>query len=226
MWGRHSCRPGPAGEPALRERGTEPELHSGVAPPILVVDDDLALAQAMTVIIANLGIPVEQCATGEVAIELMKTKRYAVVVVDVILQSGISGIYVVDAVRQMPAEERPAVLMITGASMESLRGVDRTLVTAVMLKPVDFDLFAQYVLATYRRSLNLTSEAGVTTPRTMRVRTYCGGCGTEISPWIAEVAVLPRGASDTLESWMDTPCNQCGTVPRLKGGRSEWTDSP
>jgi two-component system, chemotaxis family, chemotaxis protein CheY len=197
-----------------------------VAPPILVVDDDLALAQAMTVIIANLGIPVEQCATGEVAIELMKTKRYAVVVVDVILQSGISGIYVVDAVRHMPAEERPAVLMITGASMETLRGVDRTIVTAIMLKPIDFDLFAQYVLATYRRSLNLTSEAGgVTSPRMMRVRTYCGGCGAEISPWIAEVAVLPRGASEALESWMDTPCNQCGTIPRLSAARSEWTDS-
>jgi len=194
-----------------------------VALPVLLVEDDLPLAQAMTVIITNLGLPVEHCATGEVAIELVKTNRYAVVVVDVILQAGISGIYVVDAIRQMPAAERPAILMVTGASLESLRGLDRSLVTAVMLKPVDFDLFAQYVLATYRRSLNLPSEAGVSGPPMKRVRTYCGQCGLEITPWIADWPVLPRISADTLATWMDTPCNHCGTAPRLSGARSEWT---
>lgn len=185
-----------------------------MAPPILLVDDDLSLAQTMSMAIENLGIPVEQCATGEVAIELIGKKRYAVVILDLILQSGVSGLYVVDAVRQMPQQQRPLILMVTGASLEMLRGVDPSLVTAVMLKPLDFDLFAQYVLATYRRALNLPGEAGAVAPPMLKVRTYCGECGLEIAPWVPERPI---------EVWMDTPCINCGTVPSQSGGYSDWT---
>jgi DNA-binding response OmpR family regulator len=185
-----------------------------VAPPILLVDDDLSLAQTMSMAIENLGIPVEQCSTGEVAIELIRKKHYAVVILDLILQSGISGLYVVNAVRQMPQQQRPLILMITGGNLETLRGIDPSLVTAVMLKPVDFDLFAQYVLATYRRSLDQPSEVGpFASPPMLTVRTYCGECGSEITPWASERPI---------EIWMDTPCVNCGTVPRQSGGHSDW----
>ena len=190
-------------------------------PPILLVDDDLSLAQVMTMAIAEVGLPVEHCTTGEVAIELMKTKRYAVLVADLILEAGISGIYVVNAVRDMPKEQRPAILMITGGNLENLRGVDRSLVTAVMLKPVDLELFTNYVLATYRRALNLQSDAGVVAAVIEKVRTYCGDCGAEIAPWLPD-----RSSADGenhFDAWLDTPCSKCGTVPRLAGGRSQWT---
>ncbi len=142
-----------------------------MAPPILLVEDDLSLAQTVTILLENAGVPVEHCATGEVAIELVRSKRYPAVVVDIILQSGISGLYVVSAIREMPSEERPLVLIITGASVDTLRGVDRSVVTAVMLKPFDFNLFTQYVLATYRKALNLPHETGVVTaPESKPVR--------------------------------------------------------
>jgi ActR/RegA family two-component response regulator len=202
--------------------GIEPELCDGVAPPILLVDDDIALAQAMALTIENVGIPVEQCTSGETAIQWIREKRYAVVVLDLILGEGVSGLYVVDAIRDLKPEQRPLILMTTGANLETLRGVDRTIVTAVILKPVDFGLFADYVLATYRRAIHATSEVAAAPALTPAITTYCGDCGAEITPWIFDPP-HPASRSDTFELWLDTPCSRCGTSPRLAGGRSEWT---
>ena len=194
-----------------------------MAPPILLVDDDLSLAQALTMVLENLGLPVEHCATGEVAIDLLRQKQYAVAIVDVILKAGMSGIYVVNAIREMPPEKRPVVLMLTGANIDALRGIDRALVTAVMLKPVDFDLFGQYVLATYRKALDVPAETAIVRDNHAEVRTYCGRCGGEITPWIAERPLLPHVADDTFAIWLDTPCRSCGIAPSVAGGRSEWS---
>lgn len=203
--------------------GIEPELCDGVAPPILIVDDDIALSQAMALAIENVGIPVEQCSSGETAIALVRQKRYAVVVLDLILAEGVSGLYVVEAIREMKAEHRPMILMTTGANLENLRGVDRSMVTAVMLKPVDFELFAEYVMATYRRAVHVTLPEPVVSAATApMILTYCGECGAEITPWIF-APPHPAEASDTFELWLDTPCSRCGTSPRACGGRSQWT---
>ena len=207
--------------------GTDCEILTCVAPPILLVEDDLSLAQTLTMLLENIGIPVEHCASGEMAIDLVRSQRYAVAVVDVVLMTGVSGLYVVRAIREMPSERRPRVLVITGAGLETLRGIDRSVVTAVMLKPLDFDLFAQYVLATYRKALHLPAESGLSaTTESRRVRTYCGNCGAEITPWIAERPHLPRAGGDAFEIWMDTPCRSCGSPPRTTGGRTEWGGTP
>lgn len=194
-----------------------------MAPPILLVEDDLSLAQTMSMLLENIGLQIEHCASGEVAIELVRSKRYAVVVIDIILQTGVSGIYVVNAIRELPPDRRPHVLVMTGANLEALRGIDRSVVSAVMLKPVDFDLFSQFVLATYRKALNLQSEAGVTVATdAKRVRTFCGNCGAEITPWIADPQMMPRVSDDTFQIWMETPCRTCGSLPTATGGRTEW----
>ena len=193
-----------------------------MAPPILLVEDDIALAQTMALAIGNVGIPVEQCASGETAIEWIRQKRYAVVVLDLILGEGVSGLYVVDAIRDLKPDQRPLILMTTGANLENLRAIDRSMVTAVLLKPVDFELFAEYVLATYRRAVHTTSGLAVAPRLSPSVRTYCGECGAEITPWIFEPP-HPAEASDTFELWLDTPCSRCGTSPRRAGGHSQWT---
>ena len=195
-----------------------------MAPPILVVDDDVALSQTMTLAIETAGVPVEQCTTGETAIELMRQKRYAVIVLDLILEQGVSGLYVVNAIREMPPEQRPMILMATGANLENLRGVDRSIVTAVLLKPLDFELFADYVLATYRRAIRSGTEIATAAIADASVRTYCGSCGANITPWIFDPP-HPAEAADTFQLWFDTPCSRCGTTPRQAGGRSEWTPS-
>ncbi|MGZ7081358.1 MAG: hypothetical protein ACXVJT_18250, partial [Thermoanaerobaculia bacterium] len=101
-----------------------------------------------------------------------------------------------------------------GATIENVRGIDRDIVKAILLKPLDLELFAQYVLATYRRSLDLRSAAGAAL-LPPPVRTFCGGCGSEIPAW--------TGADDNIfDGWLDAPCANCGMTPRDGGGRSEW----
>jgi hypothetical protein len=41
------------------------------------------------------------------------------------------------------------VLVITACNVDNLRSIDRCRVKAIMLKPLDFDLFRAYALATY-----------------------------------------------------------------------------
>jgi ActR/RegA family two-component response regulator len=59
--------------------------------------------------------------------------------------SGSSGLYVVDALRDLPAYERPRVVIITGAHGNILTNIDRTVVKAVFFKPLDVGSFAAYV---------------------------------------------------------------------------------
>ncbi|HET7706769.1 MAG TPA: hypothetical protein VFM36_11820 [Thermoanaerobaculia bacterium] len=124
-------------------------------PPILLVEDDLPLAQTMASELEAVGVPVEHCPTGELAIELLREKRYPVVVLELILSlsGGVSGGYVVKAVKKIPRPERPAIVLIASGSA-TLRGIDRTVVTSMLFKPLDFALFTEYILATYRRAVS------------------------------------------------------------------------
>lgn len=194
-----------------------------VAYPVLLVEDDLSLAQTIVAAIQAATLPIEHCSTGEVAIELLKAKRYSVLIVDLILPAGISGVYVVNALRHLPAAERPSVMMITGAGPENLRGVDRQLVSAVMFKPLDVPFFAQMVVTAYRNAVLRRGEADETAPRI--ARTFCGSCGSEIPPWVADNSIVANlvDPDSTFAAWLDTPCTTCGSSPRAGGGRSAWT---
>ena len=174
--------------------------------PVLIVEDDLSLAQALTLSVETVGLPVEYCTTAETAITLLKTRQYGCLVLDLILEGGLSGMYVVSATRNLPPERRPMILMTTGASVEQLRGVNHDLVKAILLKPLDLELFAQYVLATYRRALDLNSAAGAVA-EVPPLKAFCGTCGTEMPSWIA-------GHDNIFDQWVDTPCTNCGRTPR------------
>jgi DNA-binding response OmpR family regulator len=174
--------------------------------PVLIIEDDLSLAQALTLSLETVGLPVEYCTTAETAITLLGARRYGCIVLDLILESGLSGMYVINAARSLAPDERPMIVMITGASVEQLRGVSHDLVKAILLKPLDLELFAQYVLATYRRGLDLKSAAGAVTD-VPPLRAFCGACGTEMPSWIA-------GHDNIFDQWADTPCTNCGRTPR------------
>jgi len=126
-----------------------------VLPPILLVEDDLSLAQTMASELESVGVPVEHCPTGELAIELLQQRRYPVIVLELALSlsGGVSGGYVVKAAKKIPRAERPAIVLIASGSA-TLRGVDRSVVTSMLFKPLDFALFTEYILATYRRVLS------------------------------------------------------------------------
>ena len=117
--------------------------------PILVVEDDLSLSEALAAKLDAPDRPVDRCQTAEVAVELLGAKRYGLVVLDLMLLDGASGIYVIDFLRGLPEASRPPVLMITACNVDNLRSIDRCLVKAIMLKPLDFELFRAFALSTY-----------------------------------------------------------------------------
>ncbi len=201
-------------------------------PPILLVDDDLSLAQTLTGAMESRALPVDHCASGEVAIELIAAKRYPLVIIDVILEQGVSGVYVVDAIRKIPGAQRPDVLMLSDAK-GTMRGIDHTVVTAVMLKPINFELFTDYVEATYRRAVGPVTPPPTVVPAhehkgsRRSARTFCGACGNEIMPWLSQipaVALSVLDTDDTFDAWLDMPCQTCGKAPRVVGGRSDLSE--
>lgn len=117
--------------------------------PILLVDDDLALSEALAVQIQSPDVAVDRCQSAEVAVDLLRAKRYGLLVLDLMLLDGASGIYVIDHLRGMPEADRPPVLIITACNVDNLRSIDRCVVKAILLKPVDFELFRAFALATY-----------------------------------------------------------------------------
>jgi len=118
--------------------------------PVLLVDDDVALAEALSAQLESAGMSVDRCHSANIAVELLGQKRYGLVIVDLLLLDGASGVYVIDAVHAIANDTKPPVLIITACNVENLRSLDRCSVKAILLKPLDFDLFRAYVLATYR----------------------------------------------------------------------------
>lgn len=185
-----------------------------MAQPILIVEDDLSLAQTLVAALETTGIPIEHCVSAELAMEMLRSGHYAVVVVELVPSSGVgvSGSYVVKAVRKLPKERRPAVIMLASPSA-SLRGIDRATVGALLFKPLDLALFTEYVAATYRRALSVDPARQSSDASTRRC--YCGACDAPIASWISD-------RPETFTAWLETPCPGCGTPPRVAGGRSEW----
>ena len=184
----------------------------------MLVEDDLALAQTMILSLNRAGLDVEHCSTAETAIDLIQASRYPVVICDVILGGGMSGLYVVDSLRKLPQEERPEVLVITGASLEYIRGLNRQLVTGILIKPVDFDLFTSIVRVTTEHALKRIPAPPLLSTK-KAVHTYCGACDSEISAWVDAPGIA--NPEEMFQGWMDMPCKTCGTTPRERGGRSE-----
>ena len=184
-----------------------------MAQAILLVEDDLSLAQTLTAALEAVGIPVEHSPTGELACELIRAKAYPVVIVELILSSsgGISGGYVVKSVKRLPRESRPSVIVLASGSA-SLRGLDRSSISSMLFKPLDFNLFTEYVVTTYRHAL---SRQGLDThaAKSATHESFCGACGAPLMPWSHE-------KPETFDKWADAPCKGCGKPPRVAGGKS------
>ena len=122
---------------------------------VLVVEDDTSLANLISHELERLGMTVTCTDSSVDAIMLIQRDRYSAVLLDIML-SGTSGLYVVDAVRDIPSHDRPKIVVMTGAKSTFLTNLDRALVRAVIFKPLDVA-----ALATYVKSLSsATDEPG------------------------------------------------------------------
>jgi DNA-binding response OmpR family regulator len=111
---------------------------------VLLVEDDLSLCNLIQHELERVGLDVSCTDSSVDAIMKLERERYDVMLLDIML-SGSSGLYVVDALRDLPSYERPRVIVITGARGSFLTNIDRSVVGAIFFKPLDLNSFGAYV---------------------------------------------------------------------------------
>lgn len=113
-------------------------------PKALVVEDDHSLCDLIAASLRREGLDVECTDNADGAISRIQEEPFAIVVLDLVLRES-SGFYVVNAIRKMEPERRPRVVVITGTNADAMKSIDRSIVKAVMFKPLDLRTFAPFV---------------------------------------------------------------------------------
>ena len=204
--------------------------------PILVVDDDEPLRQALVDALASLAVEITTAATGASALELLRSRRFAVVVTDLVMKD-VDGFAVLKAAREGYANVR--VVMLTGHGSRDVAVQAMELgATYYVEKPVDLaDLRAKVrkCLEDHQKDLayddlrgQLERAYGIEgiigqDPRMVRVLDLV----RQVAPTAASVLIL--GASGTGKELVAraihtlSPRNKRPFVPINCGGMSEGT---
>jgi DNA-binding response OmpR family regulator len=102
----------------------------------LVVEDDPVSVEILRAIVALTGTEVDVAVDGKEAIEKMSNASYGAILLDVVLPK-IDGFGVVEYLRRVRPELLARTILITGLPDRYLGGIERTLVCAVLEKPID-----------------------------------------------------------------------------------------
>ena len=110
---------------------------------VLVVDDDPAQRREIVTCLGDLGIKTIQAEDGVAAVEMIKTLRPAVVIMD-IRMPRMDG---VDAVRAIGAADTTKIILVTGDPTSLFRANTSDLdVFAVIEKPIPLRSLSRFVL--------------------------------------------------------------------------------
>jgi CheY-like chemotaxis protein len=108
-----------------------------MAPRILVVDDDRALQTLLSVLLSRAGFDCDFVSDGKEALEKINNgQHYSVIMLDLILP-GLSGMEILDHLRDNNPAMLNRTIVLTGASGGVLKAVDTSSVHAVIRKPFD-----------------------------------------------------------------------------------------
>jgi CheY-like chemotaxis protein len=103
---------------------------------VLVADDDQAIRQLVCTILQREGLDVDCAADGAEAVDFLRQKEYAVVLVD-LMMPRVDGFGVIEHIRTHPPAFKPVVLVITAYADQKFKEVDPTIVTGVVRKPFE-----------------------------------------------------------------------------------------
>ena len=115
--------------------------------PVLVVEDDPVLRGMLAAGLRRKALAVDESADAREAIALLREKRYAVVLVDLMLPGDLDGFAVLDAIDRTRPEGSPVVLVVTGAGRQMLERLDAKRIHAVVRKPFDPEEITSVVAA-------------------------------------------------------------------------------
>ena len=120
-------------------------------PRILIVDDEPGIRQSLCGVLSDEGFDVESLDSGEACLDRLARSLFDIVLLDIWLApSGIDGLETLDRIQQIPATDRPSVVMISG------HGNIETAVRATKLGAYDFlekPLSIDRVLLVVKRAL-------------------------------------------------------------------------
>jgi DNA-binding response OmpR family regulator len=117
------------------------EVRTGVRrlSKVLVADDDPALRGLIKLVAARAGFEVDTAVNGIEALEKIRTNRYAIAVVD-LMMPRMSGYELVDHLAEI--ENRPAVLVVTAMNDAQLPQLDGNVVNSIVRKPFDIGMLS------------------------------------------------------------------------------------
>ena len=141
--------PIPAGATVPPER-TEPAAHEDERPTVVVVEDDPATRELVVQAIEACDVRVLSAGNGEDGLELVRTSRPDLVILDVVLP-GVDGFEVAERIRADPAIAGVRLVMLT--VVDDRDRADRLGVDLYVTKPFDADRLAAEVTALLPRNL-------------------------------------------------------------------------
>lgn len=125
---------------------------------VLVVEDDVSFARLLCRALEHAGIETQRETTAETAIVALSHEKFDCAVVDIILP-GSSGVYVTHAIRRLPQEERPEVVVVTSADLTMTKAIDRSVVRAIVIKPLNVTALTAFVKALGEERLKTAQPA-------------------------------------------------------------------
>lgn len=114
---------------------------------ILVVDDDDAIRALVRTVVRRRGFAVDAARNGLDALEQIQARRYAMIVLDLMMPL-MSGYELLEHLARLPVDERPCVLVLT-AGLEP-RILNTELVVGTIHKPFDLNLLLDTITACLR----------------------------------------------------------------------------
>jgi two-component system alkaline phosphatase synthesis response regulator PhoP len=112
--------------------------------PILIVEDDEPTQNLLRAVLRRCGYESEVAANGRQAIGLLREKRYAAVILDMMMPE-VSGYEVIAFLGTAP--DSVPVIICSAAGPRALAGFDSAVVKAIVRKPFDIDQLVAAVTA-------------------------------------------------------------------------------
>lgn len=150
---------------------------------LLLVEDDLPLAEALTTLLASAGYAVDCVNDGASAEVLAATESFDLVILDLNLPQ-MDGLAVLRAMRSRANSAAVMILTARGAPEDRIKGLDLG-ADDYMTKPFDVGEFEARVRSLLRRQAGLRASSVNLGPVTLDLKTRqftVGGIGMELPP--------------------------------------------
>ena len=111
---------------------------------VLVVEDDPAVREMMSMALRQKLLQVDEAADGEEALALLREHRYAVLLLDLLMPT-MDGLALLRELDHVPMIHAPVVLVVTGADRKLISRLDSQRIHGVIRKPFDPEELAALV---------------------------------------------------------------------------------